>query len=192
MSGGLPDLNGEVERRVLNFDFPIAKYLLKWFATNDSTAIAEVNILILKQGSLTATNFVQRLWSKTLRCAFIYDEKIVKFLLWKACTIQSVGHFVNGGPTTGTPHKTSLAIDPTRLLFSKETNQEATSRRRPTTRTEKDCTRTAETDNHETVVWWTTSVRLRHFLHDATQYHFRQTQAHLTPRLRRLALSMPQ
>lgn len=73
-----PTETAESKERCLTSFSTTEEYLLRQFARDDNIATVHANILKIKQASLTATKYAQKLWRKTLRCGPVYNEKILK------------------------------------------------------------------------------------------------------------------
>lgn len=68
----------QVESRVLNFVFRNHQLSTKRFATDESIETTDCTIKNFKQGSLTAANHAQQLWTKMLRYSLVYNENTIK------------------------------------------------------------------------------------------------------------------
>lgn len=55
--------------------------LFKWYAMDDNIAMLDTKVRSLRQGSCSPPDFVQQLWSWTLICGSIFDEKEWKIVL---------------------------------------------------------------------------------------------------------------
>lgn len=61
--------------------FEAVLFLLIRYATDHKTANLENKVLALRQGNLTPTVFAQQLWSRTVTCRSVCDEKSLKAML---------------------------------------------------------------------------------------------------------------
>lgn len=55
----------------------MVNYLIKRIATDDNIAKVDASIHNLKQDSLTATDYVQDMWTKRLRFGSVYNKEIL-------------------------------------------------------------------------------------------------------------------
>lgn len=63
--------------------YAIGSYLSKRYVTGGNIAMVDVNICTFTQQAITATDYVQEFWTRTLWCRSIYKDKALKVLFVK-------------------------------------------------------------------------------------------------------------
>lgn len=76
----LPTDSAKTQEGYLTLHSVIANYLLKTCQREDNLATVDADIRIFKGQDMTATHYVQQLWTRTLRRGSVWAEKILKEL----------------------------------------------------------------------------------------------------------------